>query len=371
MSLLRPVWAQIDLSAIAANVEALSDLLQPPTLLMAVVKANGYGHGAVQVARVALSSGAQRLGVAILDEALELRSAAIGAPIQLFQETPAQAARQVVDADLIPTVVSFELAQALSAAAVERGKTVKVHVKVDTGMHRLGIPPEQAVGFVAACRELAGLEVEGVYTHFAVAECPHGEATVLQKQTFDEVLAALENEGILPPLRHAANSAATILTPESHYDMVRCGIAVYGLHPADTTRDAVSLRPALSLRARISALRRIEAGEGVSYGHTFKAEGPTRIATVPIGYADGYTRRLSNKASVLVDGRELPVVGNICMDQLLVDAGEAEVAVDDEVTLIGKSGRRAVTADEIARLTGTINYEVVCAISPRVPRLYT
>ncbi len=338
---------------------------------MAVVKANGYGHGAVPVARVCITAGAQRLGVALVEEALQLREAGIDVPIHLFQESPSQSAHEIVEADLIPTVVGLDLARSLSVEAVKRRKRVKAHVKVDTGMHRLGVSTSELLPFLAALAELPGLEVEGIYTHLAMAECGNNEATRRQKELFAAALEELEANGLLPPLKHMANSAAAILLPETHYDLVRCGIAVYGLHPGESTKAKIRLTPALALKARVAALRDVAAGEGVSYGHTFKAGEACRVATIPLGYADGYPRRLSNRASVLIKGERLPVAGTICMDQFMVQTGEAQVEIDDEVTVIGRSGKESVSADELADLLGTINYEIVCGISSRVPRLYT
>ncbi|RJQ53601.1 MAG: alanine racemase [Actinobacteria bacterium] len=367
----RPVWAEVDVSAIAHNIQVLRELLLPQTQLMAVVKANGYGHGAKSVAKIAVTGGAQRLGVALIEEALELRDAGLSVPIHIFQEPPAQAAHEIVEAGLIPTLTQLELAGALSAEAARRRRTVKAHVKVDSGMSRLGLLPADVPGFLRACHDLPGLKIEGVYTHFATAECPEARATLAQKRVFEELVRDLEAAGMKPPLVHAANSAATILMPQTHYDIVRCGIAVYGLHPSGSTKERIDLKPALSLKALISAVREIEEGAGVSYGHTFRTSAPTRIATVPLGYADGYSRRLSNRGSALIDGRRLPIAGTICMDQLMVDVGESKVDVGDEVTLIGRSGGESISADDLAHLLDTINYEVVCAIGGRVPRLYT
>lgn len=367
----RPVWAEIDLGAVAANVESLCALLRPPTQLMAVVKANGYGHGATRVAKVALASGAHRLGVALPEEALELRAAGIDAPIHIFGEAPAQAAQDIVTHDLIATVFSRALPEALSTVAARRRKTAKVHLKVDTGMNRVGLHPRDVVEFSRWCRQLGNVEVEGVYTHFATADDPDAPAAAAQFRLFEKVLWDLDCEGLAPPMKHAANSAATILMPDSHLDMVRCGISIYGLHPGPATTNRVKLKPALSWKCRASFVKKVPEGAGISYGHTYRPERETQIVTLPLGYADGYSRLLSNRAEVLVEGRRLPVAGTICMDQFMVDAGpEGTVAVDDEVVLIGRSGKEHVSADDIAMILGTINYEVVCMIGARVPRIY-
>jgi len=367
----RPVWAEIDLAAIASNVEALCDLLAPGTQLMAVVKADGYGHGATHVAKVAVASGAHRLGVALAEEALELRAAGIDVPIHIFGETPAQAAHEIVEHDLVASVVTKSLPEALSQAATARRRTVKVHVKVDTGMHRVGLSPDAVVDFVRWCGGLPHVDVEGVYTHFATADEPESPAARRQLDLFNRVLLDLDGEDLLPPIKHAANSAGTILMPQSHFDMVRCGIAVYGLHPGPATRKNIELRAALSLKCRVSFVQRLAPGEGVSYGHTFHAKEATTVATLPLGYADGYSRRLSNEAHVLVGGRRMRVAGTICMDQFMIDAGpDADIEVDDEAVLIGRSGAERISADDLAAILGTINYEVVCAIGKRVPRIY-
>ncbi len=372
---MRPAWAEIDLEAIAKNIKTLKQLAQPNTLFMAVVKADAYGHGAVPVSRVALKSGADRLGVALVEEAIELRDQNINAPIHILSEIPPEdyEASQVVSRGLIPTVCQILVAEKLSRAAVQSGKSVKVHIKVDTGMNRLGIPadPEGAVNFVKRVRELPNVEVEGIFTHFALADKPQSDSTERQFERFQRVTSALEKNGIKVPIEHAANSAAIMTKPETHLDMVRAGISIYGLPPSPGLSKIVELKPALSLKAKISYLKRVPAGEGVSYGLTYRTNKATLIATLPIGYADGYSRSLSNKSDVLVRGKRARVTGTICMDQFMVDVNHiSDVKVTDEVTLIGSQGSQEITADEIAALMGTINYEVVCAIGKRVPRVY-
>lgn len=342
---------------------------------MAVVKADAYGHGAVPVARIALKSGADRLGVALLEEAIQLRDQDVHAPIHILSEIPPEdyEASQVVARDLTPTVYQMPVAEKLSRAAVRAEKNVRVHIKVDTGMHRLGISvdPEEVIDFVRRIQKLPNLEVEGIFTHFAMADKPQSDFTDRQFERFQQILKALEKNGIKVPIKHAANSAAIMTKPETHLDMVRAGISIYGLPPSSELKQIVQLEPALSLKTKISYLKRVPAGEGISYGLTYQTEKPTLIATLPVGYADGYSRSLSNRSEVLVRGKRARVAGTICMDQFMVDVNHIpNVKVGDEVTLIGRQGGEEITADEIAELMSTINYEVVCAIGKRVPRIY-
>ncbi len=368
---MRPVWTEIDLKAISYNVRAIKNLIKPGTLLMAVVKANAYNHGAVRVAETALKSGAERLGVALVEEGLELRGAGIAAPIHILSEVPADAADNVVKADLIPTVCSRSAIESLSKATQKERKTAKIHLKVNTGMSRLGIAPEEVSGFIDFILDKKSLELEGIFTHLAVADQPRNPFTNRQLESFNSVVGALNRKGIEIPIKHVANSAATILFPSSHMDMVRIGITMYGLHPGDATREKIRLKPALSLKARVAFIRKISANTGISYGLTYKPAHGTTIAVLPLGYADGYPRSLSNKSQVLIGGRRAGVVGTICMDQLMVDVGRAaSVEVGSESVLIGHQDEEEISADELASILGTINYEIVCMISSRVPRIY-
>lgn len=369
---MRPVWVETDLKAVSHNIRAIKSLMKPETLFMAVVKANAYGHGAVRVAKAALESGADRLGVALIEEGLELRGAGITAPIHILGEISHDAANDVIEADFIPTICSRPVVEALSQAAERKKKPVKVHLKVDTGMSRLGVAPSEVPAFVSFLQGKPGLELEGIFTHLAVAEQLQNPFTNQQIENFDKVLGKLRDQGVEFPLRHLANSAATILFPFSHRDMVRVGIAIYGLHPGEATREWIELKPALSLKARVTYVRELAANRGVSYGLTYKAPQDTVIAVIPLGYADGYSRLLSNRSQVLIAGERARVVGNVCMDQLMVDVGGIpSVEVGSEVVLIGCQGEEEVAADELASILGTINYEIVCMISSRVPRVYT
>ncbi len=366
---MRSVWAEIDLSAIKKNISSIKARLKPSTLFMAVVKANGYGHGDLEVSKVALDVGADRLGVASAEEGVKLREAGVRCPIQVLSEISPSSAKSVVKNELIPTVCSKQIVDELSKETRKLNKKVSVHVKIDTGMNRIGISPEEAMDFLNYVNSLDLVEVEGIFTHFAMA----GESldyTKKQFKKFSSLISSFEDSGHTIPIKHVANSAATILMPETHLDMVRVGISMYGLHPTEATKSKITLNPALQLRARVSFVKTILAGEGVSYGLSYRAKNKTKIATLPLGYADGYSRLLSNKSTVLLQGKRFPVVGNICMDQFMVDVGGNSIEVGDEVILIGSQGREKITVDEIAEILGTINYEIVCMISERVPRIY-
>jgi alanine racemase len=373
----RPAWAEIDLDAVAANVRALVATASPAALC-AVVKADGYGHGSVPVAEAALAAGASWLGVAMSAEAAPLRAAGIDAPILVLSEAVPAELDEVVALGLRPTVYTPSGIEAVAAAAARAGVSgVPVHLKVDTGMHRVGADPAAVPDLAAAVLRRPELELEAVWTHCAVADEPGNPFTVRQAERFEAVLAGLRTAGVRPRLVHAANSAATLEHPRLHHDLVRCGITVYGLDPSPALRGRLGLRPALSLKAAVSLVKVVPAGEGVSYGLRYRSGTDSVIATVPLGYADGVPRRLSEVGGeVLVGGRRRPLAGTVTMDQLLVDCGPVgdpgaePVRAGDEVVLLGEQGGDRIGADEWAALLGTISYEVVCAISARVPRRY-
>jgi len=356
----RPTVAEVDLEAIRHNVRALKP---PEAELMAVVKADGYGHGDVPVARATLEAGASWLGVALVEEGLRLREADIDAPILVLSELPRGSEREAVAAGLTPTCYTDDGLRALA----EAGRGGRVHVKVDTGMHRVGLPPERATAFCSAASE-AGLEVEGVWTHFARSEDLDDPTTGEQLKRFEEVLGALEAAGHRPLHRHAANSGAVIGWPDTHLDLVRVGIAMYGIIPGPQLEGLVDLRPAMTLRSRVSLVKRVPPGEAVSYGHRYRLDRESTIATVPIGYADGYMRALSNIGRVLIRGRRYPVAGTVTMDQLLVDCGDDPLQPGDEVILFGRQGDQEIRAEEVAAWAGTIGYEILTSVSARVPR---
>ncbi len=359
----RPTLLRIDLDAVRDNVRVLAEAAGTPVLV--AVKADGYGHGAVEVARAALDAGAQWLGVALVEEGLALREGGVSAPVLVLSELPPGSEKDALARGLTSALYTDRGLEALAGAAGDTGRPVGVHVKVDTGMHRVGVSPEGTPAFVQ--QVLArGLRVDGLWTHFASADTPEDGTARGQLATFLEVAGALRREGVRPRYLHAANSAATVHLPESHLNLVRVGIAAYGV----SMPPEVGLRPAMSVRSTVTMVKRLPAGEAISYGLRYVLARESTIATVPIGYADGYARRLSAAGRVLIRGRRHPVAGTITMDQLMVDCGDDPVEVGDEVVLIGRQGDEAVTADEVAGWLGTIAYEVVCAVGPRVPRRY-
>lgn len=372
-------WAEIDLDAIANNARLLKEQAGAGAELMAAVKANAYGHGAVPVSRAALAGGATRLAVHRVEEGIELRRAGIDAPILLMGYTLPAESDAVVRWDLTPTVNSRPQARALSSAAMEKKKALPVHVKVDTGMGRYGLLPDEVVGFarfLAAMQahpasEQPGLILEGLYTHFAVADLADKAYTRRQSWVYMQVVERLEAAGFVFPLKHVCNSAATLDLPDMALDMVRCGIALYGMRPSSELEPAVPLQPALALKSRVARLRTLPAGASISYGRTHVTTEPTRVALVPVGYGDGYHRILSNRGAVLIHGRRAPILGRVCMDQFVVDVTHiSDVGLHNEVALIGRQGDGHIPAEEVARWAETINYEVTTGLLPRVTRVY-
>jgi len=368
----RAVWSEVDLDAIRANVTALRAVAAPAELL-AVVKANGYGHGAVPVARAALDAGASWLGVARVEEGEQLRDAGLDAPIMLLSEPAPRAAARVVTARLTPVVYTHAGIDALAKAVADSGRAapLDVHLKVDTGMHRVGCAPDDVLALARAITARDELTFAGVCTHLAVADEPDNSYTAEQLSQFDAVLDALDAAGLRPPLAHAANSAG-LLVAGARYDLVRVGIACYGLPPAPAVATGdLALRPALSLRAHITFVKTLPQGTRVSYGLRSEVGASGRVATVPAGYADGVPRHLGMVGGeVLVGGRRRPIIGMVTMDQLLVDLGDVPAEPDDVVVLIGEQGDDEITATEWGERLGTISYEVVTGIGARVPRTY-
>ncbi len=369
----RPTWVEIDLSAIANNTRRIKSMVGSDIQVLVSLKADAYGHGALKVARTVLHNGATMLGVATLSEATPLREGGIAAPILVFGYVPLWQMREAVRQDVTVTLYASESAQALSRAALALGKTVKVHVKVDTGMGRLGIREEQLDDIVKLVREvkkLPGLKLEGLYTHFAMADVTDKTYSKQQLDRFYHLLRILNGQGLRPPIVHAANSAATLSFPEAHFDMVRPGIAIYGLDPSTEVRVPESFRPALSFKTLVAQVKMVPEGECISYGCTYTTERPTRIAVLPVGYADGFRRSPRNWGSVLVHGQEAPILGRVCMDQCMIDVTHIpQTRMGDEVVLIGRQGEATLTAEQVAERLGTINYEVVAEILARVPRV--
>lgn len=377
--------AVIDLEAVAGNVRALRSITTPGARFMAVVKADAYGHGCIQVAETALANGADCLGVARIEEGRRLRSGGIAAPVLVFGHISGNELPDLVEYDLTATAFSVPSARAISKVADGLGKTIRIHAKVDTGMGRLGLFPEtsrtsgetvnclpELTSHILTISKLPGLDLEGIYTHFATADEPGSRFARTQLESFLELLSSVRNAGLDIPVRHAANSGALIHMPDSHLDMVRPGIALYGLYPSRLTdRSRITLRPAMSLNTRIVHLKKVPAGFPVSYGRTHETTVSTVIATVPVGYGDGYARALSNRGQMLVRGHKAPVIGRVCMDLTLIDVGHIPgAALDDEVVVFGRQGDGEISADDLANALDTINYEIVTSVSNRVPREY-
>ncbi|HRA54296.1 MAG TPA: alanine racemase [Thermoflexales bacterium] len=361
----RATELRVDLGAITHNARRLAEIAGVP--LMAVIKADAYGHGAEMVARAALDGGAAALGVATVGEALRLRDAAIDAPILALGYTDPDNAEAIALRAVTCSIFDAEVGAQLAEAARAMGREIVVHVKVDTGMGRLGAQPEDTLPLLRALAGMPGLTVEGLYTHFATADSAEEAFTREQIDRFDALLAEVTAAGLRPPLVHAANSAATLRHPRARYDLVRCGIALYGLDPDPDTPKPADFKPALSLITRVAQIKDLPAGASVSYGRRWYAGRASRIATLPIGYADG-VRRVPAWREALVGGQRVPIVGRICMDYCMLDITDIPgVARGDEVVMFGRQGDEQITVEEVAGWLGTIPYEVTCALSERVP----
>lgn len=371
---LNRAWAEIHLDNIEHNVREVVKRVGKMTEIMAVVKADAYGHGVFETVPTLIESGASRLAVSMLDEAIQLREFGIKVPILVLGYTEPSRAEDIINYNITQTVFSHELAQALSDAAVKLGRQAKIHIKIDTGMSRVGFAPGYgAVKDVVRISELPGIIIEGLFSHFASADEVDREYTMLQFERFESIVQELNRIGILIPVKHIANSAAIIQYPNLHLNLVRPGVILYGLYPSDEVdKSLIDIRPAMELKAKVVMVKEVEEGTPVSYGRTFVTKRRSRIATLPIGYADGYSRLLSNKGRVLIHGEYAPIVGNICMDQCMVDVTDIkkEVKTGDEAVIFGAQGNNEITVDEIARLCNTINYEIVCLIGKRIPRVY-
>jgi len=372
----RTTWLEISRSALNNNVRQLRSLLTPATQLMAVVKANAYGHGAAETSRIIQRAGADRFAVATLAEAVELRAAGIERPILVLGYTPAWQAAEALAHDITLTVLDVETATAFSSAAAAQDATLRVHVKANTGMNRLGVRPDAVPSFVASLRALPGIEVEGIFTHFATSDETDRQHAEAQFTVFEQILAALARDGLRPPIAHAANSAALLTMPHTHLDLARSGIALYGLDPdMDQCALPPGFQPALAWKAMVTQIADLEPGEAVSYGREFIAERPMRVAVLPVGYADGFPRRPYNWGSVLLRGMPAPILGRVCMDQTVVDVTAIEAAtgpvrLGDEAVIIGRQDEKAISAEAASQRVGTNNYDIVSRILARVPRLY-
>lgn len=370
---LRATRAEINLKNLAHNMRSFRSLVAERTTLMAVVKADGYGHGSFEIADTALKHGAERLGVAFVEEGISLRKKGITAPILVLGTPFIDQAGLFFDFNLNPTIFTKELAECFAAEARRRKVKIKVQIKVDTGMGRIGIfPHEAASSFAVFLKSLLDLEVEGIYTHFATADEKDKTYSRKQLARFRAVIADLKEKEICPPLVHAANSAATMELPESWFDLVRIGISMYGHYPSEeVNKSTLPLKPLMSLKSRVAFVKEVPAGTAISYGRTYITPGKTLVATIPLGYGDGFNRLLSNRGRVLIRENSFPIIGRVCMDQFLVDVtGAAAVEAGDEVVLFGEQGSEQIPVEELASLLETINYEVLCAVGKRVPRVY-
>lgn len=377
------IKAEVDLTAIAHNVREFKRLVSPDVTIMPAVKADGYGHGAIEVSKTALQNGASRLGVARIEEGITLRNSGIDAPILVFGYTSPENAIDVIENDLTITISEKDVASKFALAATTLGKEVKIHFKIDSGMGRIGMLTQDghpgtpdlstnSIDPVIDISKMKGLELEGLYTHFAQADHKDKQYTQQQFEIFSSFSKQLKAAGLEIPFIHAANSAAAIEMPETHLDMIRPGISFYGLYPSEhVDKSLIDLKPAMALKTKIISLKTVPKGFKVSYGSTYVTETETTIAVVPIGYADGFSRSFSSNGSMLVHGKRVPIVGRVCMDLTMLDVGGiADVALEDEVVVFGSQKDNFIGADELAVNAGTINYEIVSAITSRVPRYY-
>ena len=367
------VLAIVDLDAIAYNIRNIRKKTAEGTGIIGVIKADAYGHGSVETAEVLLENGADWLAVAVVDEGLNLRKHGIDAPVLLLGYTPELRLVDVIENGFIQTVYSYDTAKKLSDAAERLGKRASVHIKIDTGMGRIGYRVnEESADEIVEISKLPGIDVNGMFTHFSTADEADKEYTIMQYKKFLKMNEMLEERGLHIPVKHASNSAAIMDFDDMMLDMVRPGIILYGAYPSDEVKKGnLSLRPAMSIKTHVSYVKYVEAGDSISYGRKYTAPGKRRIATIPVGYADGFIRAYSNGGKVLIRGQYAPIVGRICMDQFMVDVTDIEgVEVNDEVVLMGRQGDGEISADFIASVLKTINYEVFCTLSKRVPRQY-
>lgn len=365
--------ANIDLDAICSNINNTRKLLEAKTRLMVILKADGYGHGAVPIAKALSDMAVDSFGVAILEEGIELRKAGIDKPILVLGYTPKGQYQKLVEYDITQTIFQYNTAKELSEEALRQGKTAKIHIKIDTGMSRIGFFDDtDSIEEVKKIAELKGIEVEGIFSHFACADETDKTSANRQLKKFLDFTEELEKEGIHIPIKHIANSAAIIDIPEARLDMVRSGISTYGLYPSeDVKKDAIVLKPAMEIKSHVSYVKEVEAGVGVSYGSTYVTGRKTKIATIPVGYGDGYPRQLSSKGRVLIHGMSAPIIGRVCMDQFMVDVTDIpDVNQGDMVTLIGRDKEEFISVEEVANMSYSFNYEFICNVGKRIPRIY-
>jgi len=358
--LLGLTWTEVNLDAIAQNVKNIKKLIGKKKELMAVVKGNAYGHDILEISSVVLENGATRLAVARLEEAIFLRKAGITVPILVLGLTLKPQAESLVSYDITPTVCEFEMIEKLSESAVQMNKMTKIHLKVDTGMGRIGIFPDDVLRFIKRIKTLKKVEIEGIFTHFSVADEKDKFYTEEQFRKFIEILTILEKEGIKIPIKHVGNSATLLDLPHMWLDMVRPGLAIYGLYPSKEVKKTINLIPAQQFKTKIVFIKELPRGESISYGRIYITKRRMRVASLPVGYADGYNRLLSNQGEVLVRGQRVPIIGRVCMDQCMIDVTNlTQVEIGDEVVLWGRQGEEMITVEEIAQKIRTINYEIV------------
>lgn len=367
------VLALIDLDALEYNIKSIRKKTPEGTGIIGVIKADAYGHGSVEVAQVLLENGADWFAVAVVDEGLNLRKHGINAPILLLGYTPELRFEDVINNGFIQTMYSYEMAEKLSKTAVRLGKTAVVHIKIDTGMGRIGYRVnDEAADEIVRISKLPGIEVNGMFTHFAASDEADKAYTNMQFERFMKMDKMLKDRGLNIPIRHAANSAAIMDIDSMMLNMVRPGIILYGAYPSDEViKENLDLRPVMSIKTHVSFVKEVEKGDCISYGRTYTAPDKRKIATIPVGYADGFIRAYAKEGKVLIKGKFAPIVGRICMDQFMVDVTDIDdVKINDEVVLMGTQGENSITADDIAKALNTINYEVFCTLSKRVPRQY-
>lgn len=369
----RPAIVEINLDNLTHNIKNIKKHTSKDTLIMAIVKANGYGHGAVEVSKTFLENGADKLGVSILQEGIELRKAGIKAPILILNYTSTTLYENIVKYNLTQNIYSYREAKELSDVAVSLKKDINIHIKIDTGMARVGFyPDDKSIGDIIKISRLPNIKIEGIFTHFARADEEDKSFTDLQFKRFIDIIEKLEEKGLYIKIKHASNSAALIDIEKYSLNMIRPGIILYGHYPSEeVNRENIHIRPAMTLKSSVSHVKTVEEGSGIGYNHLYITKEKRKIATLPIGYADGYSRRLTGKAQVFINGKRVEVVGKICMDQMMVDVTDLEdVKIGDEVVLFGYEEENHPSAEEVANWLGTINYEVVCMVSRRVPRVY-
>jgi len=370
--IVRSTVAVVDLNKLEHNIKLLKQNLSYNTALMAVVKANAYGHGAVRIAQRCLLAGASWLAVAIPEEGAELREAGIESPILVLGGIDPSQANLIFQYNLHPCVFSYDVLDELNRQGMKFNKKIGIHLKIDTGMGRIGLrSKEEIYNFCSRIEEMEFIYLEGIFTHFATADDPDSSYTLLQMERFNRIIAYLKSLNINPPLIHAANSAAILRYPDAQFNLVRAGISMYGYCPSEKMRTSIQLEPILEWKTRVVFVKQIKKGEGISYGLTYTSDQNRTIATLPLGYADGYNRLLSNRGWVLIKGKKAPIVGTICMDQFMVDVTDIpDVKPGETAVLIGKQGNETITADDLAKLCNTISYEILVNIGTRVPRIY-